>query len=104
MFMQIFAGVGEQHARAETHRHQVVMFVQMVTPLNEECGLLEWVNNTQGLRRIVTGVFMQNFAGVGEQHARAETHPHQAVMFVQTVTPLNEECGLLEWVNNTWEL
>ena len=30
------------------------MFVQMVTPLNEECGLLEWVNNTQGLKCIVT--------------------------------------------------
>ena len=45
MFMQIFAGVGEQHARAETH-HQTVMSVRMVTPLNEELGLLELVKNT----------------------------------------------------------
>ena len=59
MFMQIFAGVGEQHARAETHPHQAVMFVQTVTPLNEECGLLEWVNNTQGLRHIITKLYKE---------------------------------------------
>ena len=65
-------GVGEQHLGAETHCHQAVMFMQI-------------------------------FAGVGEQHARAETH-HQTVMSVRMVTPLNEECGLLELVKNTWEL
>ena len=26
---------------------------QTVTPLNEECGLLEWVNNTHPLRQIL---------------------------------------------------
>ena len=38
------------------------MFVQMVMLLSEECGLLEWVNNTQGLRHIVTRLFIQVFA------------------------------------------
>ena len=56
------AGVGEQHMGAVTHRHQAIMFVQTVMLLSEECGLLEWVNNTQGLRHIVTRLFIQVFA------------------------------------------
>jgi serine/threonine-protein kinase ATR len=30
-----------------------------VTPLNEECGLLEWVNNTHGLRYILMKLYKE---------------------------------------------
>ena len=30
---------------------------QAVIPLNEECGLLEWVQNTHGLRNILTKIY-----------------------------------------------
>ena len=30
-----------------------------MTPLNEECGLLEWVNNTTGLRPILLRLYKE---------------------------------------------
>lgn len=32
---------------------------QSVVPLNEYCGLLEWVNNTQGLRHILLRMYKE---------------------------------------------
>ena len=34
-----------------------VFSFQAVIPLNEECGLLEWVQNTHGLRNILTKIY-----------------------------------------------
>ena len=31
--------------------------IQAVIPLSEECGLLEWVSNTTGLRQITDNLF-----------------------------------------------
>ena len=35
----------------------IVFFFKAVIPLNEECGLLEWVQNTHGLRNILTKIY-----------------------------------------------
>ena len=35
----------------------IVLSFQAVIPLNEECGLLEWVQNTHGLRNILTKIY-----------------------------------------------
>ena len=35
----------------------IVFSFQAVIPLNEECGLLEWVQNTHGLRNILTKIY-----------------------------------------------
>ena len=35
----------------------VPFFPKAVIPLNEECGLLEWVQNTHGLRNILTKIY-----------------------------------------------
>ena len=31
----------------------------MVTPLDEDCGMLEWVDNTMGLRPIILNLYKQ---------------------------------------------
>ena len=36
-----------------------LLFCQTVTPLNEECGLLEWVINTCGLRPILLKLYKE---------------------------------------------
>ncbi|MEQ2215451.1 hypothetical protein XENOCAPTIV_001218, partial [Xenoophorus captivus] len=46
-------------------RRELHIRTYAVIPLNEECGIIEWVNNTAGLRHILTklykerGIFMQ---------------------------------------------
>ncbi|XP_076443272.1 serine/threonine-protein kinase ATR-like isoform X2 [Babylonia areolata] len=44
---------------AESRRRQLHLRTYTVTPLNEECGLLEWVNNTQGFRHILTRLYRE---------------------------------------------
>lgn len=46
---------------AETRQRRLYIRTYAVLPLNEECGILEWVDNLQPLRPIVTGKFMQDF-------------------------------------------
>ncbi|KAL8622808.1 hypothetical protein ACOMHN_026929 [Nucella lapillus] len=48
------------HKDAESRRRQLHLRTYTVTPLNEECGLLEWVNNTQGLKlHILTKLYRE---------------------------------------------
>ena len=35
------------------------MFEYEVIPLNDECGIIEWVNNTAGLRPILTKLYKE---------------------------------------------
>ena len=37
--------------------YEFPFFPKAVIPLNEECGLLEWVQNTHGLRNILTKIY-----------------------------------------------
>ncbi|XP_065918364.1 serine/threonine-protein kinase ATR-like isoform X5 [Dysidea avara] len=44
---------------AECRRRQLYIRTYSVVPLNEKCGLLEWVHNTNGLRQILNKIYQQ---------------------------------------------
>lgn len=49
---------------AETRRRRLAIRTYSVVPLNEECGLIEWVNNTVGFRHIVMELYNQHQQGM----------------------------------------
>ncbi|XP_062295726.1 serine/threonine-protein kinase ATR [Scomber scombrus] len=44
---------------AESRRRELHICTYAVIPLNEECGIIEWVNNTTGLRHILTKLYKE---------------------------------------------
>uniref|UniRef100_A0AAY4APV8 Serine/threonine-protein kinase ATR n=1 Tax=Denticeps clupeoides TaxID=299321 RepID=A0AAY4APV8_9TELE len=44
---------------AESRRRELHIKTYAVIPLNEECGIIEWVNNTAGLRHILTKLYKE---------------------------------------------
>ncbi|KAF5895245.1 Serine/threonine-protein kinase ATR, partial [Clarias magur] len=44
---------------AESRRRDLHIRTYAVIPLNEECGIIEWVNNTGGLRHILTKLYKE---------------------------------------------
>ncbi|KAF7692277.1 serine/threonine-protein kinase ATR isoform X2 [Silurus meridionalis] len=44
---------------AESRRRDLHIRTYAVIPLNEECGIVEWVNNTAGLRHILTKLYKE---------------------------------------------
>ncbi|XP_019728158.1 serine/threonine-protein kinase ATR isoform X2 [Hippocampus comes] len=44
---------------AESRRRELHIRTYAVIPLNEECGIIEWVNNTSGLRHILTRLYKE---------------------------------------------
>ncbi|XP_043927908.1 serine/threonine-protein kinase ATR [Protopterus annectens] len=44
---------------AESHRRELHIRTYSVIPLNEECGLIEWVSNTAGLRHILNKLYKE---------------------------------------------
>eukprot|EP00061_Rhincodon_typus_P014453 g41478.t1 len=44
---------------AESRRRELHIRTYAVIPLNEECGLVEWVNNTAGLRHILNKLYKE---------------------------------------------
>lgn len=44
---------------AESRRRELHIRTYAVIPLNEECGIIEWVNNTTGLRHILTKLYKE---------------------------------------------
>ncbi|KAJ8270327.1 hypothetical protein GJAV_G00113060 [Gymnothorax javanicus] len=44
---------------AESRRRELHIRTYAVIPLNEECGIVEWVNNTAGLRHILTKLYKE---------------------------------------------
>ncbi|KAM7403386.1 hypothetical protein PAMA_004031 [Pampus argenteus] len=44
---------------AESRRRELHICTYAVIPLNEECGIIEWVNNTTGLRNILTKLYKE---------------------------------------------
>ncbi len=52
--------------------------MQTVTPLNEECGLLEWVSNTTGLRNILVKMYKERNLVVSGGELRQMSMPANA--------------------------
>uniref|UniRef100_A0A4W3HDU3 Serine/threonine-protein kinase ATR n=1 Tax=Callorhinchus milii TaxID=7868 RepID=A0A4W3HDU3_CALMI len=48
---------------AESRRRELHIRTYAVIPLNEECGLVEWVNNTAGLRNILNKLYKEKGKG-----------------------------------------
>ncbi|XP_075426221.1 serine/threonine-protein kinase ATR isoform X3 [Ascaphus truei] len=44
---------------AESRRRELHIRTYAVIPLNDECGIIEWVNNTAGLRQILTKLYKE---------------------------------------------
>ncbi|KAM6960680.1 serine/threonine-protein kinase ATR [Aplochiton taeniatus] len=44
---------------AESRRRELFIRTYAVIPLNEECGIIEWVNNTAGFRHILTKLYKE---------------------------------------------
>lgn len=44
---------------AESRRRELHIRTYAVIPLNDECGIIEWVNNTAGLRPILTKLYKE---------------------------------------------
>ena len=61
------------------HPSFLVYYVfQTVTPLNEECGLLEWVSNTTGFRSILMGFYRERGIYTGGRELKAMALPANA--------------------------
>ena len=56
------------------------VYLQTVIPLNEECGLLEWVNNTNGLRPILLNMYKERNISVSGKELMQMKLPNHAPM------------------------
>ncbi|XP_055865310.1 serine/threonine-protein kinase ATR-like isoform X2 [Biomphalaria glabrata] len=56
---------------AESRRRRLMIRTYAVTPLNEECGLIEWVNNTTGLRNILVKLYKEKGTFMAGKELRA---------------------------------
>ena len=54
--------------------------MQTVTPLNEECGMIEWVPNTHGLRNILIKLYRERGIYMSGEALRAHKVPVAASM------------------------
>ncbi|XP_063432068.1 serine/threonine-protein kinase ATR-like [Mytilus trossulus] len=52
------------HKDPDSRRRQLHIRTYSVIPLNEECGLIEWVNNTNGLRNILLKYYRERGCGM----------------------------------------
>ncbi|XP_069753467.1 serine/threonine-protein kinase ATR isoform X3 [Narcine bancroftii] len=73
---------------AESRRRELHIRTYAVIPLNEECGLVEWVNNTAGLRHILNKLYKEKGIYMLGKELRQCMLPKQA--------PLEEKLSVFE--------
>uniref|UniRef100_A0A4W3HYM3 Serine/threonine-protein kinase ATR n=1 Tax=Callorhinchus milii TaxID=7868 RepID=A0A4W3HYM3_CALMI len=73
---------------AESRRRELHIRTYAVIPLNEECGLVEWVNNTAGLRNILNKLYKEKGVFMTGKELRQCMLPKQA--------PLSEKLSLFK--------
>ncbi|KAI5778912.1 hypothetical protein EDC01DRAFT_672633 [Geopyxis carbonaria] len=77
----------------ESRRRSLYIRTYSVTPLNEECGLIEWVNNVQTLRDVISRYLKARGIVVDYQRAAkllgeaCKTRPPNAKIFTDIVLP-----------------
>ncbi|WVQ82128.1 hypothetical protein IAT38_004256 [Cryptococcus sp. DSM 104549] len=94
---------------SESRRRQLYIRTYAVMPLNEECGLLEWVSNTHALKKILDKgyerhgkkVFLTEVYTMWEV-ARKQNEKAQTKYFVETVLPIYTPTVFHEWFLLTW--
>lgn len=60
---------------AESRRRELHIRTYAVIPLNEECGIIEWVNNTAALRHILTKLYKERGILHMAHMLRSESQP-----------------------------
>ncbi|CAB1433197.1 unnamed protein product [Pleuronectes platessa] len=63
---------------AESRRRELHICTYAVIPLNEECGIIEWVNNTAGLRHILTKLYKERGINLSGKELRKLILPKAA--------------------------
>ncbi|KAK5917220.1 hypothetical protein CgunFtcFv8_012127 [Champsocephalus gunnari] len=63
---------------AESRRRELHIRTYAVIPLNEECGIIEWVNNTAGLRHILTKLYKERGINLSGKELRKLILPKTA--------------------------
>uniref|UniRef100_M4A4B4 Serine/threonine-protein kinase ATR n=1 Tax=Xiphophorus maculatus TaxID=8083 RepID=M4A4B4_XIPMA len=63
---------------AESRRRELHIRTYAVIPLNEECGIIEWVNDTAGLRHILTKLYTERGAHLSGKELRKFILPKTA--------------------------
>ncbi|KAG7457149.1 hypothetical protein MATL_G00243500 [Megalops atlanticus] len=63
---------------AESRRRELHIRTYAVIPLNEECGIIEWVNNTEGLRHILTKLYKEKGIYIAGKDLRQYILPKSA--------------------------
>lgn len=75
---------------AESSRRQLYIRTYAVTPLNEECGILEWVDGLKTLRDILLGLYkprgiIPNYAQIAQLMKEASTSDKNIKLFTEQV-------------------
>ncbi|KAI3397802.1 hypothetical protein diail_10335 [Diaporthe ilicicola] len=75
---------------AESSRRQLYIRTYAVTPLNEECGILEWVDGLKTLRDILLGLYkprgiMPNYAQIAQMMKEASLSDKNITLFTEQV-------------------
>lgn len=75
---------------AESSRRQLYIRTYAVTPLNEECGILEWVDGLKTLRDILLGLYkprgiIPNYAQIAQMMKEASTSDKNIKLFTEQV-------------------
>ncbi|KAG9494230.1 hypothetical protein GDO78_001862 [Eleutherodactylus coqui] len=63
---------------AESRRRELHIRTYAVIPLNDECGIIEWVNNTEGLRNILLKLYKERGIYMGGRELRHYMLPKNA--------------------------
>ncbi|KAL3865678.1 hypothetical protein ACJMK2_043042 [Sinanodonta woodiana] len=91
----------------ESRRRQLRIRTYAVIPLNEECGLIEWVNNTSGLRNILLKLYKEKglYTSGRELKSIAPAHgsslDNKLQIFKQKLLPLHPPV-FREWFLRTF--
>ncbi|WWD19107.1 hypothetical protein CI109_103565 [Kwoniella shandongensis] len=80
---------------SESRRRQLYIRTYAVMPLNEECGLLEWVTNTYALKSILE----KGYARYGKKIYNSEVLTN---VFTSTILPRYTPTVFHEWFLTTW--
>ncbi|KAB5547104.1 protein kinase rad3, partial [Coniochaeta sp. 2T2.1] len=75
---------------AESSRRQLYIRTYAVTPLNEECGIIEWVDGLKTLRDILLGIYKTrgispNYQTIAQLMKEAAAHEKNLTYFTETV-------------------
>ncbi|KAJ2039746.1 hypothetical protein H4S03_001488 [Coemansia sp. S3946] len=78
-------------SNTQTQKRGLHIRTYAVVPLNEECGLIQWVDNTAGLRHIIMKLYKARGVQISVPQIKALlelTTPGPAVVFTESLLPL----------------